>query len=53
MMAATRFSTLADAERNGSLTGTAGSGTVVQLLIRDVKPAQRLGEGSFSVGRSK
>jgi hypothetical protein len=33
-MAATRFSTLADAERNGSLTGTAGSGTVVQLLTQ-------------------
>ena len=33
-MAATRFSTLADAERSGSLTGTAGSGTVVQLLTQ-------------------
>lgn len=33
-MAATRFSTLADSERNGSLTGTAGSGTVVQLLTQ-------------------
>ncbi|MGU3494175.1 hypothetical protein ACLBXM_09040 [Xanthobacteraceae bacterium A53D] len=31
-MAATRFSQLADAERTGSLTGTTGSGTVVQLL---------------------
>jgi hypothetical protein len=33
-MAATRFSTLADSERSGSLTGTAGSGTVVQLLTQ-------------------
>ena len=31
-MASTRFSQLADAERRGSLTGTSGSGTVVQLL---------------------
>jgi uncharacterized membrane protein YedE/YeeE len=31
-MAATQFSRLADAERTGSLTGTSGSGTVVQLL---------------------
>ncbi|MFG1462054.1 hypothetical protein V5F77_04060 [Xanthobacter sp. DSM 24535] len=31
-MAAARFSQLADAERSGSLTGTTGSGTVVQLL---------------------
>lgn len=33
-MASTRFSKLADAERGGSLTGTAGSGTVVQLLTQ-------------------
>ena len=33
-MAATRFSRLAEAERGGSLTGTAGSGTVVQLLTQ-------------------
>src|SRR5215212_12216992 len=31
-MVASQFSRLADAERNGSLTGTSGSGTVVQLL---------------------
>lgn len=31
-MASTRFSRLAEAERAGSLTGTSGSGTVVQLL---------------------
>lgn len=33
-MAATRFNRLAEAERGGSLTGTAGSGTVVQLLTQ-------------------
>ena len=33
-MAATRFSRLGEAERAGSLTGTAGSGTVVQLLTQ-------------------
>jgi hypothetical protein len=33
-MAATRFSKLGDAERGGSLTGTSGSGTVVQLLTQ-------------------
>jgi hypothetical protein len=31
-MASSRFSKLAEAERAGSLTGTSGSGTVVQLL---------------------
>ena len=31
-MATTRFSKLAESERQGSLTGTSGSGTVVQLL---------------------
>src|SRR5215831_13988274 len=31
-MASARFSNLADAEKTGSLTGTSGSGTVVQLL---------------------
>jgi hypothetical protein len=33
-MAATRFSRLGEAERGGSLTGTSGSGTVVQLLTQ-------------------
>lgn len=33
-MASTRFARLADAERAGSLTGTSGSGTVVQLLTQ-------------------
>jgi hypothetical protein len=33
-MASTRFARLADAEKAGSLTGTSGSGTVVQLLTQ-------------------
>lgn len=33
-MASTRFQQLSEAERTGSLTGTAGSGTVVQLLTQ-------------------
>jgi len=33
-MAATRFARLGEAERGGSLTGTSGSGTVVQLLTQ-------------------
>lgn len=33
-MASTRFSRLAESERQGSLTGTSGSGTVVQLLTQ-------------------
>jgi hypothetical protein len=33
-MAATRFAKLAESERTGSLTGTSGSGTVVQLLTQ-------------------
>ena len=33
-LASARFSKLADAERAGSLTGTSGSGTVVQLLTQ-------------------
>jgi hypothetical protein len=33
-MAATRFSRLAESERTGALTGTAGTGTVVQLLAQ-------------------
>ena len=40
-MAATRFSKLAEAERGGSLTGTSGSGTVVQLADPDVDPARQ------------
>jgi hypothetical protein len=48
-MAATRFSTLADAERNGSLTGTSGSGTVVQLLTQ---MSNQLGALAQEVGNS-
>lgn len=33
-MASTRFGKLAESERGGSLTGTSGSGTVVQLLTQ-------------------
>lgn len=33
-LASTRFARLADGERGGNLTGTAGSGTVVQLLTQ-------------------
>lgn len=33
-MASTRFAKLAESERGGSLTGTSGSGTVVQLLTQ-------------------
>ena len=33
-LAAVRFAQLADSERSGSLTGTTGSGTVVQLLMQ-------------------
>ncbi len=33
-LASSRFAKLAEAERTGSLTGTAGSGTVVQLLTQ-------------------
>jgi hypothetical protein len=43
-MAATHFSTLAEAERNGSLTGTSGSGTVVQLLTQMSNQLGALGQ---------
>jgi hypothetical protein len=33
-LASTRFARLAEAERDGALTGTGGSGTVVQLLVQ-------------------
>lgn len=42
-MASTRFSKLAEAERGGSLTGTAGSGTVVQLLTQMSAQLDNLG----------
>ena len=44
-MASTRFSRLADAERGGSLTGTSGSGTVVQLLTQMSTQLGNLGAG--------
>ena len=43
-MASTRFSRLADAERGGSLTGTSGSGTVVQLLTQMANQLDNLGK---------
>lgn len=43
-MAATRFSKLAEAERAGSLTGTSGSGTVVQLLTQMSTQLGNLGQ---------
>ena len=43
-MAATRFSQLANAERGGSLTGTSGSGTVVQLLTQMSAQLGNLGQ---------
>jgi hypothetical protein len=43
-MAATRFSKLAEAERGGSLTGTSGSGTVVQLLTQMANQLGNLGQ---------
>jgi hypothetical protein len=43
-MAATRFSKLAEAERAGSLTGTSGSGTVVQLLTQMSNQLGNLGQ---------
>ncbi|MBV9348827.1 MAG: hypothetical protein JOZ70_11455 [Pseudolabrys sp.] len=43
-MASTRFSKLAEAERGGSLTGTSGSGTVVQLLTQMSNQLGNLGQ---------
>lgn len=43
-MASARFAKLADAERRGSLTGTAGSGTVVQLLTQMSSQLDTLGQ---------
>ena len=48
-MAATRFSKLAEAERGGSLTGTSGSGTVVQLLTQMSTQLGNLGAGGHAV----
>src|SRR6202166_283459 len=43
-LASSRFAKLADAERAGSLTGTAGSGTVVQLLMQMSGQLDSLGQ---------
>ncbi|MEH2563524.1 hypothetical protein [Bradyrhizobium sp. AZCC 2289] len=43
-LASSRFAKLADAERAGSLTGTAGSGTVVQLLAQMSGQLDSLGQ---------
>jgi hypothetical protein len=43
-MASTRFSKLAESERGGQLTGTAGSGTVVQLLTQMSNQLGNLGQ---------
>jgi hypothetical protein len=43
-MATTRFSKLAESERTGSLTGTSGSGTVVQLLTQMSNQLGNLGQ---------
>jgi hypothetical protein len=43
-LASSRFAKLADSERAGSLTGTAGSGTVVQLLTQMSGQLDSLGQ---------
>ena len=43
-MASTRFSKLAESERGGQLTGTSGSGTVVQLLTQMSNQLGNLGQ---------
>ena len=43
-MASTRFGKLAESERGGSLTGTSGSGTVVQLLTQMSTQLSNLGQ---------
>jgi hypothetical protein len=43
-LASSRFAKLADAERAGSLTGTSGSGTVVQLLTQMSTQLDGLGQ---------
>src|SRR5712672_3659901 len=43
-LASSRYAKLADAERAGSLTGTAGSGTVVQLLTQMSGQLDNLGQ---------
>jgi hypothetical protein len=50
-LASSRFSRLADAERAGSLTGTAGSGTVVQLLAQMSGQLDSLGQEVQASGK--
>ena len=50
-LASSRFAKLADAERTGSLTGTAGSGTVVQLLTQMSGQLDSLGQEVQSSGK--
>lgn len=50
-LASSRFSRLADAERAGSLTGTAGSGTVVQLLTQMSGQLDSLGQEVQASGK--
>ncbi|MBR1121522.1 hypothetical protein JQ628_08370 [Bradyrhizobium lablabi] len=50
-LASARFSKLADAERAGSLTGTAGSGTVVQLLTQMSGQLDSLGQEVQASGK--
>ncbi|WP_420135559.1 hypothetical protein [Rhodopseudomonas sp.] len=50
-IAASRFAKLADAERAGSLTGTSGSGTVVQLLTQMSAQLDSLGKEVESSGK--
>ena len=52
-MATTRFSRLADSERGGSLTGTSGSGTVVQLLTQMSSQLGNLVAGSDELRRPR
>src|SRR4051794_25716682 len=50
-LASSRFAKLADAERAGSLTGTAGSGTVVQLLTQMSGQLDSLGQEVQASGK--
>src|SRR6195952_2150010 len=50
-LASSRFARLADAERVGSLTGTSGSGTVVQLLTQMSGQLDSLGQEVQASGK--
>jgi hypothetical protein len=50
-LASSRFARLADSERAGSLTGTAGSGTVVQLLTQMSGQLDSLGQEVQASGK--